>query len=67
MQFIFTYKLSVSNNKIKIYWDYVIGASNYTIYRSNSKNGKYKAIKTVTSNYLIDSNLKKGKTYYYYV
>ena len=44
--------------------------SGYIIYRSTSKNGQYKAIKTITSASTVkytDTSTKKGKKYYYKV
>lgn len=43
------------------------GATGYKIYRSTSKNGKYKCIKTTTAKTYIDKKVKKGKRYYYKV
>ena len=51
-------------------WNAVAGASGYRIYRSQTKNGTYKRLKTIGSSTTLKySNLKltKGKTYYYKV
>lgn len=56
----------VNANKIKLTWSKVSGAKSYTIYRSTSKNGTYKAVKTgCTSTSYTNSGLKNGTTYYY--
>lgn len=58
-----------SRTAAKLTWKKVAGADGYEIYRSTSKNGKYKKIKTVSAknkNYK-NSGLKKRKTYYYKV
>jgi len=54
---------------IKISWNKVSEVSGYAIYRSNTKNGKYKEIKTVNAKKTtyINKNLTKGKTYYFKV
>lgn len=58
---------SSSNHSIKISWSKVYGATGYTIYRSTSKNGPYKAIARVNSTYYINKKLTKNKRYYYKV
>lgn len=53
---------------VKLTWNKVSGASGYEVYRSTSKNGAYKLVKTVTSGSSYkDTKLSKGKTYYYKV
>lgn len=55
-------------NSNKITWDKVSEASGYVIYSATSKNGKYTALKTVSSgqiNTYTHSNLNTGTTYYY--
>ena len=64
-------KLTKSGKRIiKMKWDRVKGAKGYKIYRSTSKYGKYKCIKTIksgsTTKY-VNKKLKKGKRYYYKV
>ena len=51
-------------NRIQLYWRPVSGASSYTLYRSTSKNGTYKKVKTVTSARCTDSGAPKGAVYY---
>ncbi len=51
-------------------WKKVKDADGYYIYRSESKNGEYKKVKTITKGSTVkytDKKLKKGKTYYYKV
>ena len=61
---------NAGSRKIRISWNKISGASGYEIYRSTSKSGTYSKVKTVTSGSTIrftNSNLTKGKTYYYKV
>lgn len=61
---------SVSSSKVKVRWKKVSKADGYVVYRSTSKKGTYKAVKTVKSNsklQIADKGLKKGTTYYYKV
>lgn len=62
--------LKAGKSKAAISWKKVSGADGYKVYRSTSKSGSYKCIKTVTKGSTvkyINKNLKKGKTYYYKV
>lgn len=64
-----TLKAKASNAKnVKLTWSKVKGANGYEIYRSNSKDGKYQKVKTIskggTTSYK-DGKLKKSTTYYY--
>lgn len=56
-----------SSGKVKINWKKVDGASNYKVYQSSSKNGKYSLVKTVSKTNWTNSSAKAGKKYYYYV
>lgn len=65
---------SKSYNSMKISWKKVKGSNKsgyvdgYEIYRSTSKNGSYKKVKTITSGKTTsytDTKLSTGKTYYY--
>ena len=61
---------SLSKGKIKASWKAVKGAKGYAIYRADSKNGKYKRIKTITSaktRSFTDKNRTPGKSYSYKV
>ncbi|MGN0529181.1 MAG: leucine-rich repeat protein [Eubacterium sp.] len=60
--------INSSSTSLKISWDKVSGAKGYEIYRSTSKNGTYKKIKTIskgTTTSYTDKNLKTLTTYYY--
>ena len=51
-------------------WKKVEGATGYVVYRATKKNGKYKAVKTITkasTTKFKNKKLKKKKTYYYKV
>ncbi len=54
-------------SSIKISWKTTKDADRYQIYRADSKDGKYKRIKTVKSNIksFIDTDLEEGKYYFY--
>lgn len=56
-----------SKTSIKLSWKKVNGAKGYQVYRSATKSGTYKKIKTTTSTSFINKNLKSGKKYYYKV
>ncbi len=58
---------SVDYNAVKITWKKASNAKKYQVYRSTSKNGKYKLIKTTTSRAYTNSKLTTGKKYYYKV
>ena len=64
-------KVSAKKGKTTISWKKSTKNTNgYIIYRSTSKNGQYKAIKTITSASTVkytDTSTKKGKKYYYKV
>lgn len=55
---------NASFQKVKLTWKKTPGATGYQIYRSTSKNGKYKKIAT-TSKRTITNRGILGKTYYY--
>lgn len=57
-----------SKGTIKLRWRGNTYSEGFIVYRSTSKNGEYKKIKTITDHTItsyIDSGLKSGKTYYY--
>ena len=59
-----------ASTKVKVSWKKVSGASGYRIYRSTSKNGTYKKVKSITNGSKLtwtNTKLKKKKTYYYKV
>lgn len=60
--------LAAAKGKITASWKKVAGAEGYQIWRSESKNGTYKRIHTVTSGATLsyaDTTVKAGTTYYY--
>lgn len=61
---------TTSSTSLKLTWKKVSNASGYKIYRSTSKKGSYKLIKTITNGNTTsykNSKLKTGQTYYYKV
>ena len=57
-----------SSAAVKLSWDRNMAADGYCIYRSTSKSGSYKKVKTVSKNNIVtwsDKKIKGGKTYYY--
>ena len=58
---------TASKTSVKLTWNAVDGASVYQLYRSDSQNGKYERIATVSDTSYIDTNLTPGDTYYYKV
>lgn len=59
-----------SKKTATVSWKKVKGATGYVVYRSTKKNGKYKAVKTITkgsTTKYVNKKLKKKKTYYYKV
>lgn len=61
-------KLSTPKSKsIKISWSKISGANNYEIHRSTKKDGPYSVITTTNKLSYTDTDLIKGKKYYYKV
>lgn len=58
---------SYQGTNVYMMWNPVDGAKEYKIYRSTSKKGKYKLIKTTNEVWFDDTKLKCGSTYYYKV
>lgn len=56
-----------SSTSAEISWKPVEGLKYYEIYRSTSKSGVYKKLKTTTSTSFTNKSLVKNKTYYYKV
>lgn len=59
---------AASYNSVKLSWKKVTGAAGYRVYRAASKNGTYKAVKTVTGGSTLsytNGSLTPGTTYYY--
>lgn len=63
-------KATAGAKKAVLKWNKVSGANGYIVYSAASKNGKYKAVKTIKKAGMLtftQKKLKKGKTYYYKV
>lgn len=58
---------TASYNSAKISWKPVSGAVGYQIYRSTSKTGTYRWVKSTASTSFTNTGLMTGKTYYYKV
>lgn len=59
--------VSKSYTSIVVTWDKVEGAKQYEVYRSDSKNGKYTKVASVTKNTYTDKKLETNKKFYYKV
>ena len=57
-------KAAVSGKNVTLTWSKVKGADSYLVYRSTSKDGKYKKIATVEAPTLTVKNLKKGNYFF---
>ena len=55
--------VQVEDNQVQLTWNKVSGAKKYQVYRAASPNGKYKLVKTTTSNKWTDAN-RKGECWY---
>ena len=63
-----TVKLSTPKSKsIKVSWKKISGAKGYEVYRATSKKGTYYKRKTTSNLSYTNTNVTKGKTYYYKV
>ena len=60
-------EVEIAKNSIKLDWTYVKHADEYKVYRSTAKDGKYKCIATTDESWYRDSEITKGKKYYYKV
>lgn len=58
---------TVTSHSVKLTWKKSPRAKKYLIYRSSSKEGKYKKIATTSKLHYKDKNLKAGTIYYYKV
>lgn len=56
-----------ADGRSKLFWTKTTGTSKYKVYRSTSKNGKYKLLKTTTAKNFTDKTAKYGQKYYYKV
>ncbi len=59
-------KVTTGKKKADVKWGKVAGATNYTVYYSLKKNGRFKKVSTAKNSCVI-KNLKPGKTYYFKV
>ena len=59
--------VSAGITKNKITWKKEKNATGYQVYRSKSKNGPWKKVKTTKTGSYTDRNLKTGRKYYYKV
>ncbi|MBQ9060853.1 MAG: fibronectin type III domain-containing protein [Firmicutes bacterium] len=63
-------KAKAGKKQATITWKKAAGASGYVVYRATKKNGKYKAVKTITrpaTVKFVNKKLKKGKKFFYKV
>lgn len=63
-------KVAAGKKKATVSWKKVSGVTGYKVYRSTKKNSGFKLVKTVTKSSTVkytNTNLTKGKTYYYKV
>lgn len=61
-------KATSASKAVSLSWKKITGATGYKIYRSTSKDGTYKAVKTISSGSTTsykNTGLTAGKTYYY--
>ena len=54
-----------SKKYISLLWDKIDGVDGYEVYRSDSKNGIYENVKSVSKSIFKNSGIKSGKNYYY--
>ena len=59
--------VEIGKNSIILDWTPVKNADEYKVYRSTDKDGKYKCIATTEESWYKDSEVTKGKKYYYKV
>jgi fibronectin type 3 domain-containing protein len=64
-----TVKISVvsSTGKLKLTWDKVTGAKDYSVYRSTDGGATYSLLKTTTGTSLTNTSITAGNMYYYKV
>ncbi|MEE3362296.1 MAG: PQQ-binding-like beta-propeller repeat protein, partial [Anaerovoracaceae bacterium] len=53
--------------RVTLRWTKAYGASGYKVFRSTSKNGKYKYVRTTRSNAWVNSGLARKRVYFYKV
>ena len=57
--------VTTKKSSIVISWGFVEDADGYYVYRSTSKDGKFSRVAETDEDSYQDSNIKKGKRYYY--
>lgn len=60
-------KLTTKKNKVTVKWNKMKAITSYKVYRSTSKDGKYKLLATTNKTSYVDKTVKSGKKYYYKV
>ncbi len=55
------------DDKIKISWSSVSGATKYDVYRATTRHGSYSKIDSTSSTYVYDKDVSLGRDYYYQV
>lgn len=58
---------SPSPTTVNLTWHKILGATGYTLYRSDSENGMYEPIYSGNAGTFTDSDLQQNRTYYYKV
>lgn len=58
-------EVEIAKNSIKLDWTYIKNADEYKVYRSTVKDRDYKCIATTDESWYRDSEITKGKKYYY--
>jgi fibronectin type 3 domain-containing protein len=59
--------LAISNSSIQLSWEYVSGAMEYRVYRSDTAGGNYMVIDTISGNAYTVEGLSAATTYYFKV
>ncbi|SHK11292.1 penicillin-binding protein 1A [Anaerobranca californiensis DSM 14826] len=67
VQRVTSFKLEFRNNRVEISWDPALHATNYRIFRSTNENSGFTEIHSTSNLFYFDTNIEKGKTYYYYI
>jgi hypothetical protein len=60
-------KVHAGRHKVQVSFCRASGASRYEIYRSTSRQGRYKKVKTTSGRSFTDRSVRSGKKYYYKV
>ncbi|SES76416.1 transglycosylase domain-containing protein [Anaerobranca gottschalkii] len=67
VQRVTNFKLEFRNNRVEISWEPAFNATNYRIFRSTEENSGFTEIHSTSNLFYLDTNIEKGKTYYYYI